>query len=726
MNAPKRTLIVLLVLILVTCGFSQAQEKRSITEKDLFQFQWAADPQLSPDGTQAVFTRVSVNDKGDNYDTAVWRVTVSSGVAQKLTSGPRDSGPRWSPDGKRIAFVRVPEKDGKPQPGQIYLLGMDGGEAWALTSLSKGAGAPVWSPDGKRIVFSSTTKPEDSEKKKPAEGKPEHESDVRVISRAVYRFNGAGYIDPKRPSHLWVVNVPAALDGSPLPVPLQLTKGQFSENNAMWSPDGTKVYYVSNHVPEAYYEGSRDNIFAVSSTGGNEELVFAMKGSINAPALSPDGSRFAFRGDLSEPVLSYTQPDLWVVENKAGATAKNLTAKLDYDIGSGPGGDQAPPRGGGGSRPIWSADGKSILEGALTEGNSNLYRFDAATGQATPITTGDHAVYAFSPSADRNTLVLGISTPTSVTDLYVQTGSSAPRKLYGVNDKLFAQLNLSAPEMIWYKSFDGKMIQTWVQKPPDFDPSKKYPLILNIHGGPHTAYGNTFDHEFQWMAAKGYVVLYPNPRGSTSYGQDFANIIQHRYPGDDFLDLMAGVDELIRRGYIDEKKLGVTGGSGGGVLTNWAIGHTDRFAAAVSQRSIADWSAWWYTDDFTLFQPSWFKGAPFEQKADFDARSPITYIEKVKTPLMLIEGEADFRTPPTSGGETMFRALKYRKIPTVMVRFPGESHELSRSGQPWHRIERLEHIVNWFEIYLKGAKIAGYDPVPESKTESSGGGGETE
>jgi dipeptidyl aminopeptidase/acylaminoacyl peptidase len=232
---------------------------------------------------------------------------------------------------------------------------------------------------------------------------------------------------------------------------------------------------------------------------------------------------------------------------------------------------------------------------------------------------------------------------------------------------------------------------------------------LDIHGGPHTAYGYIFDHEFQWMAAKGYVVLYPNPRGSTSYGQEFGNIIQYHYPGDDYKDLMAGVDELIRRGYIDAKKLGVTGGSGGGLLTNWTIGQTTRFAAAVSQRDIASWSDWWYSADFTLFQENWFKAPPFEDPEDYKARSPITYINNVTTPLMVILGEADYRTPPGAGGEEMFRALKYRKIPTVMVRFPNETHELSRSGQPWHRVERLQHIVGWFDHWLMGVPKAEYE-----------------
>jgi len=303
-----------------------------------------------------------------------------------------------------------------------------------------------------------------------------------------------------------------------------------------------------------------------------------------------------------------------------------------------------------------------------------------------------------------------LGTPTNVGDVFlVNTRSSEMQPVTHVNAELFAKLQLTEPEMIWYKSFDGRRIQAWVQRPPDFDAGKKYPLILDIHGGPHAAYGYIFDHEIQWMAAKGYVVLYPNPRGSTSYGQEFGNIIQYAYPGDDFKDLMAGVDELIARGWVDPEKLGVTGGSGGGVLTNWTIGHTDRFKAAVSQRSIADWGSFWYDTDFTQFTPFWFRGAPWEQEADFKARSPITYIQNVHTPLMLIEGESDFRTPPTDGGEQMFRALKYLKRPVVMVRFPGETHELSRSGKPVHRVERLEHIVAWFDKYLMGQDIHAYD-----------------
>ncbi len=299
----------------------------------------------------------------------------------------------------------------------------------------------------------------------------------------------------------------------------------------------------------------------------------------------------------------------------------------------------------------------------------------------------------------------------NIGDLFVVDANSpnAARQITRVNDGLFSTIDLTAPEEIGYKSFDGRRIQGWILKPPHFDASKKYPLILEIHGGPNAAYGYTFTHEFDWMAAKGYVVLYVNPRGSTSYGQDFGNIIQFNYPGDDYKDLMAGVDEVLKRGYIDSTRMGVTGGSGGGVLTNWTITQTHRFAAAVSQRSIADWSGFWYSADFTLFNPTWFSGAPWENPTQFAKLSPITYIKNVTTPLMLIEGEADMRTPPPMGGEQMFRALKYLHKPTVMVRFPDETHELSRSGKPWHRVERLRHIVGWFDKYLQHRATTAYD-----------------
>jgi dipeptidyl aminopeptidase/acylaminoacyl peptidase len=751
-------------LILILAANNSFAQKRNITEKDLWEFVWVGDPQVSPDGSRVAFVRVTVNEKKEGYNTSIWSVSTSgTEEPHQFTKGDHDSSPRWSPDGKFLAFVRAAEKDGKAEPPQLSILPMSGGDSFSFTDLPKGASNPVWSPDGKTIAFTSETNPDDlakQEKKKKkeeelkkavseaspaasptlpkapasakasasakatadktagddavkkAEAESEHESDVRIITRAVYREDNEGYADPKHPSHIWAVQAPH--NGDEKVQPKQLTSGRFDEGGIVWSKDGSQLYFISLHVDEPEYERPRTELYSISGNGGNPTKINTIDMDVGGLSLSPDGQRLAFIGAVTQPVNSYTQPDLWVVDLTANAKPKNLTDKFDFDIGDSLIGDCETPHAAGRNKPIWTADGRSLIQVYAKQGRANLATFDAESGELKELTTGNQDVIQFRVSSDGSKLIYTMSTPTRLGDLFVadQNGGS-PKQLTHFNDALFSKLNLTEPEEISYKSFDGKTIQAWLQKPPGFDPAKKYPLILNIHGGPHTAYGYLFFHEFQWLAAKGYVVLFPNPRGSTTYGQEFGNVIQYHYPGDDFKDLMAGVDETIKRGYIDDKKLGVTGGSGGGLLTNWVVGHTDRFAAAVAQRDIASWAHWWYTADFTLFQPNWFKGPPFDEEEDFKARSPITYIKNVKTPMMFILGEADYRTPPGAGGEEMFRALKFRKLPTVMVRFPNESHELSRSGQPWHRIERLQNIVGWFDHWLMGAPKPEYEVAPK-------------
>jgi dipeptidyl aminopeptidase/acylaminoacyl peptidase len=708
------SVVMLLSLIIPLRSYSCAPDRRTITEMDLFKFVWVADPQISPDGSQVVYTRVWVDKKTDAYDTALWIVPASGGHERQLSSGPRDTTPRWSPDGKTLAFLRSTEKDGKPQPPQIYLLSLEGGEARPLTDVPRGASRIEWSPNGKTILFANTEDPTEKDKDNPENAdagakKPEHKSDVLVITRAVYRFNGPGYINPKAHSHLWTVGVPEAPGETQKST--QITRGNFDEGNPRWLPDGSRIYFSADRVAEPYYNDPHTDLYSIKHDGSDEQKVLSFDGGMRAYSFSEDGKRIAFDAAINHhPVLSYTQPDLFIVDNQPGAKPRNLTDDYDFEIGGGIGGDQHPPRGGGDGSVIWSKDGRSLFVRVAEHGSANLKRINTQTGRVEPLTTGNQDIVNYSGSADGSRIAMTISTSTNVGDLFLlDTTSGKTSQLTRVNDELFSQLNLTDPEEFWYTSFGGKKIQAWIQKPSDFDPSKKYPFILEIHGGPHSAYGFTFTHEFQWMAAKGYVVLYTNPRGSTSYGQDFGNIIQFHYPGDDYKDLMAGVDEVIKRGYIDTKKMGVTGGSGGGVLTNWTVGHTTRFAAAVSQRSIADWAGFWYTADFSLFTPSWFRAAPWEDMQDFVNRSPITYIKDVTTPMMFVEGQADMRTPPADGGEQMFRALKYRHIPTAMVRFPGETHELSRSGAPWHRIERLQHILNWFDKYLQDKPIHIYD-----------------
>jgi len=709
-HIARATIILVAVFALVVPA---AAQRRPITEKDLFAFVWVADPQISPDGSHVAFVRVSVDEKKDAYDTSIWLAkTDDSDPPRPLTSGIRDTNPRWSPDGRRLAFVRSVEKDGRPQPAQIYVMAMAGGEPWGITEIPRGTSNPEWAPDGRTIAFSSTARPDDlTTAQKPAADKP-RETDVRVITEAVYRANGVpggGYVDRDRPSHIWTVVVPATAGEKTTPTPV--TSGEFAAASHKWSPDGSRIYFLSDRRREPYYYGADNDLYSVPRQGGEPARAVSIDGRIGAYAIAPDGKRVAFVGfSAAGAVRSYTQPDLFVADLGAG-TPRNLTTGYDFDVNGGLGGDQRAPRGQHPSGPVWTRDGRAILISAGEQGNANLKRIDLATGTVDAVTSGNHDVMSYTADAGALKIAFVRSTPTAIGDLHALDAgtAAAPRKLTTFNDPLFGQLTMNEPEELWYTSFDGRKIQGWVLKPPAFDAARKYPLILQIHGGPHAAYGNTFTHEFQWMAAKGYVVLYTNPRGSSNYGQEFGNIIQYNYPGDDYKDLMAGVDEILKKGYVDETRLAVTGGSGGGLLTNWVVTQTTRFKAAVSQRDISDWSNFWYTADFTLFTPTWFRKPPFEDPADYARRSPITHVAKIQTPLMFILGDEDWRTPPAAGGEELFRALKYLKRPTVMVRFPGESHELSRSGRPWHRVERLQHIVGWFDKWVLGQENATYD-----------------
>jgi dipeptidyl aminopeptidase/acylaminoacyl peptidase len=496
----------LLIVVLAVCVNASAQ-KRNITEKDLFEFTWIGDPQVAPDGSRVAFVKVSVNEKKDGYHTSIWTVSTNgTDEPHQLTSGTRDSSPRWSPDGKHLVFVRVTEKDGRPDQAQLFLLSMAGGDSFQVTSLPRGASQPVWSPDGKTIAFMSNTSPQDLAKQnerqrreeqlrrapQPAPSpspaaEAERESDVRVITRAIYRFNGAGYLDPTRPQHLWIVQAPRAADEKV--TPKQLTTGRFNEDNVFWAKDGSRIYFTSSHIDEPYYELPKTDIYSIAATGGQPVKVTTLNMDAGDFSLSPDGKRLAFVGSLNEPVNSYTQPDLWVVDIAPGARPRNLTTGFDYDVGSGVSGDNAPPRASGSRAPIWTANGREIIEVYAKEGRANLGLFEVATGKQSDITRGNQAVLRFSATPDGSKLVYTLSTPTRITDLFwLERRGGQPKQLTRTNDALFSRLNLTEPEEIWYTSFDGKRVHAWLQKPPDFNPQKKYPLILNIHGGPHTAY----------------------------------------------------------------------------------------------------------------------------------------------------------------------------------------------------------------------------------------------
>jgi dipeptidyl aminopeptidase/acylaminoacyl peptidase len=680
-------------------------------EDDLLRFEWVADPRIAPDGSRIAFTRVSVDTVTDNYRTSLWIIAADGTGPQApraLTSGPRDTQPRWSPDGRAIAFVRGTE--GKP--GQLFVLSMEGGEAVQLTRLAGGAATPAWSPDSRSIAFTSGTNPAlDADTTKP---KPKHEPG-RVVTRPVFRLNGEGFLDRDHPDQVWVV--PAA-GGTPR----QLTTGKYEAGAPRWSRDGRWIFFVADRRDQPWFGPEDQNLYAVSADlakpteGAELKTVIDIAGPVGPFAEASDG-RIATVGHFAtDPPRSYDQEDLLVSEGAwPRRKVTSLTERYDFDIADGISSDQHPPRGGGGGAPlVWSDEGRGIITTVARHGAAMLARIDASSGAVSELTDAGHEVIGASATPDAGHWALTLGDPTRPGVLYrFDTATRTLTKLWDPNEKLFAGLRLGAVEEFWYTSFDGTRIQAWIVKPPDFDPKQKYPAVLEIHGGPHTAYGVGFFHEFQQLAGAGYVVLYTNPRGSTSYGQAFGNIIQYHYPGDDYRDLMLGVDSLLARGYVDARRLGVTGGSGGGLLTNWIIGHTHRFGAAVTERCVSDWASFWYSADFTLFTPTWFRKPPFEDAEDYRQRSPVTYAAQIETPLLIVDGEEDWRTP-IGQSEAMFRTLLEQHKTAVMVRFTGESHELTRSGLPSHRVQNQHHVRAWFDKYLLGKPVRDFDDMRDT------------
>ena len=676
--------------------------KRPMCEEDLLSLVWIADPQICPDGSRVAFTKVWIDAQEDEYRTQVWIADMEGAPPRPLTAGVRDAQPRWSPDGSAIAFVRGSEPK---KPGQLCVLPMRGGEAVSLTRLEGGVTDPCWSPDGRRIAFLSTTNPTLDD---PKREKPKHEPG-RVITRPVVRVDNEGFIDFDHRSHVWVID---AAGGEPR----QLTAGKYAESAPRWSPDGRAVWFVSDRRAEPWFGDEDSNLFAISpdceapTEADGISPVVEFRGAILAYRAGAEG-RIAMAATLpTESPRSYEQTHLVLAEEPWPCrTVKNAAPRYDFDVCGDLGSDQHPPRGGGEKPLAWTPDARSILTVVTRHGANMLARVDLADGSVAELTDYGHDVIAGTASADARTWALVIGDPLRPGDLYrFDAGTGALTKLMAPNDSVFDQVDLGTVEEVWYDSFDGRKVQGWIVKPPGFDPTQKYPLVLEIHGGPHIAYGAGFYHEFHVLAGAGYVVLYTNPRGSSSYGQEFGNSIQYRYPGDDAKDLMAGVDQVLHRGYVDSQRLGVTGGSGGGLLTNWLITQTDRFAAAITQRCVAEWEGLYYGGDFTLFTTSWFRKPPFEDPEEYRSRSPIAHASRITTPLMVIHSEEDWRTP-IGQGETMFRALKQQRKPVVMVRFPGEGHELSRSGVPSRRVQNQKHIRAWFDKWLMGKEAPEYD-----------------
>jgi dipeptidyl aminopeptidase/acylaminoacyl peptidase len=650
--------------------------------ESLLKWRYVADAQISPDGSRIAYVQYSTDDAKDTYNAAIWLADVRGTASRQLTQGDaRDLGPRWSRDGRRLAFVSTR----RGAPAQIFVLSMEGGEAVQATKMPNGAANIEWSQDGRSLAFTSRVGPKDEPTPAGKTVPP------RTLNRLSFRTDGLGYTREGF-THIFIVSA----DGGE---PRQLTAGDFNDGAPAWSPDGKSIAFSAIRKPDADYQLGDSEIYVVAATGGEPRALTDRRGPDQAPAWSPDGKRIAYLGN-DEKMLSYTVTRLYVM-NADGSGKRELSGGYDRSVGDGVGGDVAAPFGGGGERIQWSPDGKRILFLSADQGNSNLRAFPADGGPMEEITRGDREISSFTV-AESGQVAAVVTTPVDPYDVYTFSLSQpALRRLSNVNAENLKGVEIQRPEMFWYDSFDGRKIQGWLIKPTGFQAGKKYPLLLYIHGGPHALYGNNFFHEFHVLAAAGYAVFYPNPRGSTGYGQEFGNVIQYHYPGDDYKDLMAGVDTLLARGFVDEKRMGVMGGSGGGVLTSWTVGHTQRFAAAVSQRGVYDWASFVMSADFNYtFAKRWFRDFPWNDPEDYRARSSISYVKNITTPLLIIHSEEDYRVP-IQQGEELYTALKMLKREVKMLRFAAESHGLTRGGRPSNRIAHMKAGLDWMNDHLK-------------------------
>ena len=638
----------------------------------IFPEQPLSDPQISPDGTKVLFTYTTVNIKEDRYDSHLWLLSLNEKMPKQFTYGiGNDSHPRWSPDGKTILFLSN-RLDGKKN--QIFVMPADGGEARILTAVEEGVQRPFWCPDGKAIFFFSTIF-----KGERAEG-----SDVKIIRRIPYKNYEGNFIHGKR-THLFSVRS----GGGKV---RQLTDGEFSVKSAVPSPDGSRVAFISTLGMES--ESSFSNIYTIPLKGGDPELLWEGKGPIGALGWSPDGEYIAFGGrvvDDPEGLRFYKNSDIWVLPIKGGEP-ENVTADFDRTTGM--------------TRPydpsglIWSPDSKYVYFKIEDQGGEHIYRA-SLNKEIEPVTEGEITVGGFTLDRTGSILAFNSSDPMTPMELWIKD-EEGTKRLTDMNRILLRNLRLSEPEEFWFTASDGVKVQGWIVKPHEFKEDERYPTIICIHGGPRSSYGYRLmpsTHSFQVLADHGFAVVYANYRGSTGYGEAFASAISGRRGERDYEDLMEAMDYVIETyPFVDSERLGVTGGSYGGFMTNWIIGHTDRFKAAVSMACISNQYSYHGTNDSGGTGDEISGGKePWDSPERFLKKSPITYINNMKTPLLLIHAEQDYRCP-IEQAEQLFAGLFRLKRVVEFVRFPGESHEIKG---PKHIMERLQHTVRWFDRYLK-------------------------
>jgi dipeptidyl aminopeptidase/acylaminoacyl peptidase len=666
----------LFVAVAAAADFPDARRLHSI---DVFQLEYADDVQISPDGNRIVYVRVSHDIMTDRARRNLWIVDASGANNRPLRSEARNfSSPRWSPDGTRLAYVSA--ADGSPQ---LYVRWMDSGQTALLTNLVEAPGAITWSPDGKSIAFTQLVPLHKPPLATPPE-KPEGAQwapPAKVIDSVVYRADGEGYLESGY-QHVFVVSAEGG-------TPRQLTSGEFNDEGPLsFTPDSQRLVFSANRGPDWERDPQESDVFTVDLATQKLTQLTTRDGPDNAPVVSPDGKRIAYLG-FDDRLQGYQVTHLYVMDID-GQNARLVTGDFDRDV--------ADPQWSANSREVYfSFDDRGVRKLGLTSLDGKprtLAEGLGGTDLGRPYTSGEFSV------SRNGRVAFTHNTPARPADVGI-AGGGAQRLLTALNDDLLGNKTLgTVRELTWKSSKDQRDIQGWVITPPDFDKSKKYPLILEIHGGPFAAYGPNYATELQLYAAAGYIVLYSNPRGSTSYGEAFGNLIHHAYPGDDYDDLMSGVDAVIAQGNVDANNLFVTGGSGGGVLTAWIVGKTDRFRAAVVAKPVINWSSFVLTADANnFFYKYWFGALPWEKPEEYWKRSPLSLVGNVKTPTMLLTGEADYRTP-IEESEQYYQALKLRKVDTVMVRIPEASHG-GLVARPSNLIAKVDNILAWFEKYRK-------------------------
>jgi dipeptidyl aminopeptidase/acylaminoacyl peptidase len=667
-----------------------SQKRRLITAEDLYLLNTVSEVRLSPDGKNVVYTVQRVDRKTEKKYTNLWVVSTQGGEPRQFTTGDQhDSSGRWSPDGSRIAFLS--DRGDKEKPAQIYLIPFTGGEASQLTHIDGEIDEISWSLDGKRLVC--TVRKQDSEalEREKDEQKKKLGVVVRHYDRLFYKLDGYGYLPHER-THLWIIDGRTGRGNQLIEDPIH------DEYNPAWSPDGKWIAFTSNLSEDPDLTPDRRSICIIASGGGKLRQLDGPVGDKYQPSFSPDGKWLAYIGSEGEG-LSYKNASLWVVAVDGSQSPRNLTEKYDLHVDSSTINDVGSPER---MAPTWSKDGKRLYFNTVYHGSSKLSSINV-DGQDLHDEIGEGGVVgSFTFDDTQKTLAYFYGQIDDPVQVFARDMTSRKdRQLTRLNRRLLDAIDLGKVEEVWFKGADHNDLQGWILKPPGFDPSKRYPSIMEIHGGPLTQYGNLFMHEFYYLAAHGYVVYFTNPRGGRGYGEAHAKGIYGDWGRADYADLMAWADYLEKQPYIDPRRMGVTGGSYGGYMTVWIIGHTQRFKAAVAQRCVSNFVSMWGSSDFNwTFEQELSNKPPFEDLQNYWEHSPIAYIGNARTPTMVIHNEGDLRCP-IEQGEQVFVALKKLGVDSEFVRFPDEFHGLSRTGRTDRRIARLNYIVGWFDKYLK-------------------------